>query len=216
MLIQKLLLLAALPFCSAAASAQDTLTYAMAQNIDYTKNIKNGTEYKVYVCKDGSILRVGDTVKIVEPSGGELTTVSGLSTKTKREYQYIYLGHYTLGKALLVTPSALTNEYRNEVCVIDAFRVQHTKLSRESPVNAMIYLHNPTSPKGLGIQNRTVHNFEMALEAGEVRNPKRAMTRSEAIAKLKETKDLLELGIVKPDEYETLKSKLTPIIMQQK
>jgi hypothetical protein len=52
------------------------------------------------------------------------------------------------------------------------------------------------------------------LATGELVNPKRAMTRSEAITKLKETKDLLELGMIKQEEYEKIKTELTPIITQ--
>jgi hypothetical protein len=79
----------------------------------------------------------------------------------------------------------------------------------------MIYLENPTGPRGLGMQNRTVHNYEMAIEIGEVSNPKRAMTRAEAIAKLKESKELLDLEMIKQAEYDALKAKLAPIISQQ-
>ena len=39
---------------------------------------------------------------------------------------------------------------------------------------------------------------------------------SEGIAKLKESKDLLDLGIIEPSEYEKLKSELTPIIINKK
>lgn len=39
------------------------------------------------------------------------------------------------------------------------------------------------------------------------------MTRDEAIAKLKESKDLFDLGLIKQDDYDKLKTELTPIIM---
>lgn len=40
------------------------------------------------------------------------------------------------------------------------------------------------------------------------------LTREQAIAKLKETKDLLDLDMITKDEYEKLKKELTPIIMK--
>ena len=51
-----------------------------------------------------------------------------------------------------------------------------------------------------------------ALAKGEIINPNRAMNRTEAIAKLKESKDLLELDMMTAEEYESIKKELTPII----
>ena len=41
------------------------------------------------------------------------------------------------------------------------------------------------------------------------------MNRQEAIAKLKESKDLLDLGIINQQEYDKLKAELTPIITKK-
>mgnify|MGYP000538227027 CR=1 FL=1 len=40
------------------------------------------------------------------------------------------------------------------------------------------------------------------------------MTKEEAIAKLKESKDLLDLGMIKQEDFDKLKAELTPIIMK--
>ena len=42
--------------------------------------------------------------------------------------------------------------------------------------------------------------------------PSSMMTRDEAIAKLKESKDLLELDMMSQEEYDELRKKLAPII----
>lgn len=55
-----------------------------------------------------------------------------------------------------------------------------------------------------------------ALNKGEIINPNRPMNRQEAIAKLKEAKDLLELEMMSQDEYDTLKAELAPIIKGEK
>ena len=39
------------------------------------------------------------------------------------------------------------------------------------------------------------------------------MTRDEAIAKLKEAKELMEIDMMSKDEFEELKKELTPIII---
>ena len=41
------------------------------------------------------------------------------------------------------------------------------------------------------------------------------MSRSEAIAKLKESKDLMDIGLMSKKEYSKLKDELTPIIMNK-
>ena len=39
------------------------------------------------------------------------------------------------------------------------------------------------------------------------------MTREEAIAKLKEAKDLMDLGLISEKEFKALRSELQPLIM---
>jgi hypothetical protein len=59
-------------------------------------------------------------------------------------------------------------------------------------------------------------NYENAIEAFEVINPKAKLTRAQAIDKLKEAKELLDLQLMTNDEYEALKKDLTPIIIPSK
>ena len=54
--------------------------------------------------------------------------------------------------------------------------------------------------------------FEDLLKNNEVKS--NLMSRSEAIAKLKESKDLLDLGLLSQDEYDSIKTELTVIIMK--
>lgn len=59
---------------------------------------------------------------------------------------------------------------------------------------------------------RYVSASDTSLINGEAINPNRAMTRAEAIAKLKEAKNLMELDMMSQDEFNTLRDELTPII----
>jgi len=56
-------------------------------------------------------------------------------------------------------------------------------------------------------------DYETAMELGEIKNSNAKLTREQAIAKLKEAKDLLDLEMISKEEYEKLKSELKPIIM---
>jgi hypothetical protein len=61
-----------------------------------------------------------------------------------------------------------------------------------------------------GTCNNLLVDIELAIETKEIRT--NGMTKAEAIAKLKETKDLLDLGIVKQEDFDKLRAELTPII----
>ena len=65
-----------------------------------------------------------------------------------------------------------------------------------------------------GDSKKTILNIENALIDMEVVNPNAPITREEAIKKLKESKDLMELDMMSKEEYESLRKKLTPIIKQ--
>ena len=58
-----------------------------------------------------------------------------------------------------------------------------------------------------------ISNLEGALANGEIKS--KIMSRKEAIAKLKEAKDLLDLEMMSQEDYKSLRKKLAPIIMGQ-
>ena len=60
----------------------------------------------------------------------------------------------------------------------------------------------------------TILNLEQALTTGELLNPNQPLTKEEAIKKLKESKDLMELGLLSKKEYNRLKKELTPLILK--
>lgn len=67
--------------------------------------------------------------------------------------------------------------------------------------------------KGYGLLPVLI-DYDNALETGEVSNPNAKMTRDQAINKLKEAKDLMDLNMIPQSEFENIKNKLTPIILQ--
>lgn len=56
---------------------------------------------------------------------------------------------------------------------------------------------------------------ELALESGEVLLKNRKMTRDEAISKLKEAKELMEIDMMTKEEFEKMKIELAPIIRKK-
>lgn len=67
--------------------------------------------------------------------------------------------------------------------------------------------------KGYGLLPVYV-DYEAANKAGEIINPNAAITRQQAIEKLKEAKSLMDLEIITESDYEILKKKLLPVITE--
>ena len=61
--------------------------------------------------------------------------------------------------------------------------------------------------------DRAYTSIEKALAEGEIVST--VMTRKQAIDKLKEAKELFDLGLMEEDDYNSLKEELTPIIMSK-
>lgn len=55
-------------------------------------------------------------------------------------------------------------------------------------------------------------DFEEAIATGEIQS--KGMSREQAIAKLKEAKDLVDLGMMSKEDFEKLKAELTPLIIK--
>ena len=180
------------------------LTSADAVNIEIARNFTNGDEIDEYVLPDGSIIK----------KGSEL--VFGKPINNSKNYTRIYFGYYSLGKALLVTPQTMTDGWAGSTVVVDKLKVSHQKMTVNSALNIFAYVQDPSQSSALGANNRTVLGLDMAISTGEVINPNATMSREAAIAKLKEAKDLVDLGLLSMGEYEILKEKLTPIITGSK
>jgi hypothetical protein len=143
--------------------------------------------------KDGSKVVVGQEMKLGQ-------SVSKLSNR----YETVFMGKYTMGGALLAPPTRANSSFKTFDYVVEEIKVKRSM----GMVTAMFYLKNTSEIMGL----RYVTASNVSLENGEALNPNRAMTRSEAIAKLKEAKDLMELEMMTKDEFNKLRDELTPII----
>jgi len=177
------------------------MTFEQTQNLELAVNFSNGDTLSKYISKDGTEILVGNKLKIGKP------------LNQNKVFTRLFFGEVNLVKALLSPPIQLSDLYIGEEVVITSIRVSHTKMSKNSPLSVNLYVQNPNAP--FGAKNRTIFDYEKAVETYEVINPNAQMTREQAIAKLKEAKDLLDLGLMTEQEYNDLKIKLTPIITKQ-
>ena len=182
------------------------LTSADAANVEIAKNYTNGDEIDEYILPDGSIIRKGSVLVLGKPLNNSKT------------YVRIMRGYYSLGKALLVTPTFMPDGWAGtgNNLVVDKLKVSHQKMTVNSALNILAYVQDPSVSSALGANNRTIIGLDMAISTGEVINPNAAMSRETAIAKLKEAKDLMDLGLMSIEDYEKLKGQLTPIITGNK
>lgn len=185
----------------AASCFGQSITFAQAENLEYAKLLSNNTEFQSYQSQDGSLIKIGDTLMIGVPS-----------TKSN-SFSHIYMGKVTLGSALFVTPVALGMTYQKEKVVVDKITCMHAKMSKNSPLKISVFVSN--SAYASIAKNRTILDYEKAFVIGEIINPKAMLTREQAIAKLKETKDLLDLGMINQSKFDSVKNELTPIIMKK-
>lgn len=150
-----------------------------------TKGAFENIECDVYVGKDGHSYKVGDTLKIGMPS----------SNKT---YAFIQEGN------ALIAPKPADVSISGNTTVIKKIYVGGTKRTGFS-----MYVVS----KGMcGVCPQYYINLEEAFASKELKSL--GMSREEAIAKLKEAKDLVDLGMMSKEDFEKLKAELTPLIIK--
>jgi len=182
-------------------NSDDNLYVSQLSNREYYKKFKGNYEFKYIKLMDGSVLGVGDEVKFGRPVGGNRVAQTNIgigsgSVHTTEAYSTMVLGRLGLSVmgGMQWLPSAGIVGTKQKILEIKRSRII----------------------LGTDRAFATVLNIEQAFTIGELENLKRPMNRNEAIAKLKESKDLLDLGMMKQEEYDKLKSELTPIIMGNK
>lgn len=150
-----------------------------------SKGAFENIECDVYVAKDGHSYKVGDTLKIGMPS----------SNKT---YAFISEGN------ALIAPKPSDVSISGNTTVIKKIYVGGTKR-----VGFSMYVVS----KGMcAVCPQYYINLEEAFASKELKSL--GLSREEAIAKLKEAKDLVDLGMMSKEDFEKLKAELTPLIIK--
>ena len=190
----------------------DTLFTGKVSDLEYAKQYRNNEKFSSIKLEDGSILKVGDIVTLGRPSGLNTSKQlnSGLlssNVTTTNTFQYILLGR--IGLSAMAGMQYLPQSLQGSKVTIKEIKASHTSIvgSRNSPLTYWLILDY-----GPGVA--TLLNVSAAITNGEFINPNAAMTRDQAISKLKEQKDLLDLGMITKEEFEKIKSELTPIVMK--
>lgn len=235
--MKKITTLLLLFFCISVFSQRkiDKMTYAQSQDINFFRKIKNRTLVNEYVTQNDNSVKIGDTLIIGKPTSSENLTksatvaagsrnIGGALTNsrstTKKVFEFIQLGRPAgFGSVMSAlngdSPDMAGISISGERVIIKELKTYH-KGSKKKPLYVVMVL-GEINGRAFGINKYlSVMNTELAIELGEVHLKNRKMTREEAIFKLKEAKDLLDLEMMSQKEYDELKEKLKPIIIKKR
>lgn len=189
-------------------SELDSITFLQLEKINQSKDYKNVVIVKNYQTSKGEWLSIGDTLIIGKPSNAnnlEKNTYVDGSTNT---HSHIMLG--TTGAALMGTIMMANENMAGDKAVI--INLKMGRISKRQPFDVVADLNKANGVRFLGSKKMARAYIEKGLNSKELINPNAAMTREEAISKLKEAKELLDLEMMTQDEYDKLKVELSPII----
>ena len=210
----------------------ERLTYADSQYSKFYQNIKNNTKILKYISANGSELKIGDTLILGVPSGTATTTtiaggsegtvgVARANSKSRSVFATILMGKQ-IGFGTYISnlsgdsdsQATAKANMQGEIVVIADMRVYH-KGSKNKPLALAVLLGEPNG-RAFGLNKyMSINDYEKSVLAGEILTKNVPLNREQAIAKLKEAKDLVDLGLMDAAEYEKLKTELTPIIMKK-
>ena len=160
---------------------------------------------------------MGDTLIIGSPGTSDKQNF-GLGASKKSVFSFILMGSFGFNTIVQMfgrdaETMNLPATSQGESIVVEKIYVMpfKTKSFLQLPI---IVLCRNTLYDGFG-KERTITDIEKALLMGEIISSNAPMTRAQALKKLKEAKELLELYIIPQSEYDILKNELTPIITRQ-
>jgi hypothetical protein len=176
-------------FISIQSFGQKTITFEEMKTI--TKGAFENITCDIYVGKDGYSYKIGDTLNIGRPSNNK--TFSFIS-----EFSTILALNGQMPQPLGVNLSG-TNTIIKKMSVAGNKRMGF-KMGFQG--------------KGIcGMCPSYTIDFEQAIATGEIKS--KGFTKESAIAKLKEGKELLDLGLMKQVDYDKLKESLVKYILDK-
>ena len=210
------------------------LTYKKTQDINFFNSIKNGTQVNKYVTVSDNSVSVGDTLILGTPTSEETATrtysgsygtkarggVSQSRSTSKKTYEFVKLGRPAGFGSVMTAMSGeaqlmADNSLKNTSVIVQEIKTYH-RGSKNKPLYVVMVL-GEMNGKAFGVNKYlSVMDTELAIESGEILLKNRKMTRDEAIEKLKEAKELLEIDMMSKEEFEELKKELAPIITNKK
>ena len=190
-----------LAFSMNAQKLKSTDSYEMSTGFKETKKKYKANFYtKEIIFEDKGVVRIGDTLQLGE-------TYSKLGGR----YTSVYVGKITIGKAVLMG-SQLPSLLAPTQISLNTYVVTKITVNRSmGKVGATFFLKD-TEAKLMPY----ITAYSFSLDIGELINPNAPMNKEQAITKLKEAKELFELGVMTEADFNELRTELLPIITSKK
>ncbi|WP_426482688.1 hypothetical protein [Chryseobacterium sp. R2ACT005] len=208
----------------------DLLTYENTQDIKFFNTIKSGTQVKEYITTSKNSVKVGDTLILGSPTSEELNTrtysgsygnkarggISQSRSTSKKTYEFIQMGRPAgFGSIMSAVggdaQNMADNSLKNTRVIVSEIKTYH-RGSKNKPLYVVMVL-GEINGRAFGINKYlSVMDTELGIESGEILLKNKKMTRDEAIAKLKEAKELVEIEMMSKEQFDELKKELAPII----
>ena len=191
----------------------DTINLSTADAKVLKKKFKNGFDVKVLILEDGSIIKKGSELTVGVPSNNMNVNNNVYNGRkvavTSIDFTYLMVNKYSTMNML--APIYFNNTDTGTEIIVERIRIYRVG----KKVSAIVdFTKKDGTNTGFGKFGSCLSLSE-AIKKGELANPNAPMTRAEAIAKLKEAKDLLELDMMSQEEFDALRAELTPIIMNK-
>ena len=201
---------------------EGSITYYQTNDLTFVKEYKNYTQFESYLTKDNVLIEIGDTLQLGNPYiKGVNWKMFGRTYEAGDVFQHIYNGD--IKDRNIDKYNKLPYTQSENKVLIHSIYVKHKdykgynpiKNKKETPLYIILFV-KPFSDGIIssitGYPRITIVDLEEAFNTGEIINPNPPISRSEAISKLKESKDLFDLDMISEQEYNELRKKLTPII----
>jgi hypothetical protein len=189
----------------------DTINLKTVTVEQLKKKFKNGFETKVLILEDGSVIQQGSDLIVGVPSNNMNVNTNVYNGQkvapTTIDFSYLMIGRYSTMAVLSAT--YFGSNFSDTEIVVEKIKI----FSSGKNITAFVDFTKKDGTNTAMGKYGSILGLTTALNKGEIINPNRPMNRQEAIAKLKEAKDLLDLGMMSEDDFEKLKAELQNIIM---
>ena len=194
-------------------SAIDTLKLENFKLEDLAE-YKNKIVVGALIFEDKSIIEKGSKLIVGQPSNPANVNnniYNGMKVaNTSIDFTYIFVDRFSIFGSMAAV--ALSSSWKGTEIIVDEIIIYKSGKTFSLVVN---FLKSDGTNVGMG-KYGNIRSLLETLKNGEIENPNRGMTREEAIKKLKESKDLLDLEMMTLEDYNKIKEKLTPIIKAEK
>ena len=161
------------------------------------KKYKNPFEMNELKTEFG-VFKVGESLILGSPSDYNVNS----------DFKLVAVGKYTVMGAM--APVFMSNSDSKLEVIIDKIKI--FKPSMGQPLKIVVDFRRKDGANIAMGKLGNVFDLSRAISLGEIINPNAPLNRAQAIAKLKEAQDLLELDMMTQEEFDALRAELSPII----